>query len=46
MEYIENNASSEINTQLKSIQHNCELSTTNNADYKNCVDRVIHEVSE
>lgn len=46
MEYIENNASSEINTQLKSIQHNCELSTTNNADYKNCIDRVIHEVSE
>lgn len=46
IEHIKNNANFKINEQLKSIQHNCELSTTNNVDYQNCIDRVIHEVSE
>ena len=45
IEYIENNANYEINKQFKSIQKNCEISTTNNADYKNCVYRVVEEVS-
>lgn len=46
VEYIENNANYKINKQFKSIQHNCEISTTYNADYTNCVHRVIEEVSK
>lgn len=44
MEYIESNGNFEIKKQLKSILHNCEISTTCNVDYKNCVDRVIQKI--
>ncbi len=46
IEYIENNANYEINKQLKSIQQNCEISTTCNADYMNCIHRVIEEIAQ
>lgn len=45
MEYITKNASPKINSQLNNILEHCRHSTSNNADYQNCIYRVINEIS-